>query len=194
MGHFKSSYERAERSCLGGCLLQSSLSEAEKFLAAQGVNPKVILESAKQATTTAESAITQAKPVVTKAIDTVSATSPEILLQYAGGALALYLLVRFLLKIPALKNFSKFSNFSEFSLSFIPLHPKQQFLPLGWGRELRAGTWSCMALGLTALSFIARSGESYGGWGIHTACVSACTTKSRARETAMGDGGSILHV
>eukprot|EP00884_Botryococcus_braunii_P022393 jgi/Botrbrau1/8838/Bobra.0335s0025.1 len=60
-------------------VVKSSISEAEKFLAAQGVNPKVILESAKQATSTAESAITQATP-------------------YAGGAFALYLLVPPLLR------------------------------------------------------------------------------------------------
>lgn len=79
-------------------VVKSSISEAEKFLAAQGVNPKLILDSAKQATSTAESAITQATPVVTKAIDTVSATTPEVLLQYAGGALALYLVVPPLLR------------------------------------------------------------------------------------------------
>lgn len=75
--------------------LQAGVGEVENFLAQQGLNANVIVDGAKKATGTASEALTNAKPVVDSTVNTLSATSPVILAEYALGLAALYYLVQY---------------------------------------------------------------------------------------------------
>ena len=66
----------------------------ESFLAAQGLNARVIVEGAQKATASAGDTLEQARPTLDSTVSTLSAADPTLLAKYAAGALAAYFLVR----------------------------------------------------------------------------------------------------
>ena len=67
----------------------------ESFLAAQGLNTRVLVDGVQRAGGSASEALEQARPTLDSTVTTLSAFSPTQIAQYAGGALAVYYLVRF---------------------------------------------------------------------------------------------------
>lgn len=74
----------------------------EQFLSKQGLNAQSLISGGKDVTSKAEEAITYASPTVRSTANTIQATSPQILAQYAFAAIGVYYLVR-LKFIPHLK-------------------------------------------------------------------------------------------
>lgn len=78
--------------------LQGSVGEVERFLEAQGLNARALLDGARQATATAGDALETARPTVDSTVSNVSSTllstDPVVLAEYAAGLVALYYLVR----------------------------------------------------------------------------------------------------
>ena len=77
---------------------QGSVGEVERFLEAQGLNARALLDGARQATATAGDALETARPTVDSTVSSVSSTllstDPVVLAEYAAGLVALYYLVR----------------------------------------------------------------------------------------------------
>ena len=82
---------------------QGSVGEVERFLEAQGLNARALLDGARQATATAGDALEIARPTVDSTVSTVSSTlsstDPVVLAEYAAGLVALYYLVRLRSKV-----------------------------------------------------------------------------------------------
>lgn len=74
------------------------MGEVERFLEAQGLNARALLDGARQATATAGDALETARPTVDSTVSNVSSTllstDPVVLAEYAAGLVALYYLVR----------------------------------------------------------------------------------------------------
>ena len=77
--------------------MQSGLREADSFLYSRGLNSQALVSSARTAQSSAEDALTTAKPSVNSLYNTLSTSSPTLLAEYAVGLVALYYLVRLLL-------------------------------------------------------------------------------------------------
>ena len=73
--------------------MQSGVSQVESFLSAQGLNSQAIVSNARDAQFKVDGALTTAKPTVNSAYQTITATSPTILAEYALGLVAFYYLV-----------------------------------------------------------------------------------------------------
>ena len=74
------------------------MGEVERFLEAQGLNARALLDGARQAGATAGDALETARPTVDSTVSTVSSTllstDPVVLAEYAAGLVALYYLAR----------------------------------------------------------------------------------------------------
>ena len=66
----------------------------ESFLAAQGLNARVLVDGVQKAGGSASDALEQARPTLDSTVSSLSSSSPTLIAQYAAGALALYYLVR----------------------------------------------------------------------------------------------------
>jgi hypothetical protein len=73
---------------------QAGVGEVESFLAAQGLNARVIVEGAQKASGTANEALEQARPTLDSTVSRLSAADPTLIAKYVAGALAVYYLVR----------------------------------------------------------------------------------------------------
>ena len=76
------------------CPAQGSVGEVERFLAAQGLNVRALVDGAQQASATAGDALETARPTVNSTVSTLATTDPVILAEYAGILAALYYLAR----------------------------------------------------------------------------------------------------
>ncbi|KAK9846572.1 hypothetical protein WJX81_006817 [Elliptochloris bilobata] len=83
-------------------VVQGSIGEVERFLEAQGLNARALLDGARQATSTTGEVLETARPTVDSTVSTVSSTlattDPVVLAEYAAGLVALYYLGPPLLK------------------------------------------------------------------------------------------------
>ena len=66
----------------------------EQFLSKQGLNAQSLISGGKGVTSKAEEAINYASPTVKSTANTIQATSPQILAQYAFALVGVYYLVR----------------------------------------------------------------------------------------------------
>ena len=66
----------------------------EAFLSKQGLNAQSLISGGKDVTSKAEEAINFASPTVKSTANTIQATSPQILAQYAFALVGVYYLVR----------------------------------------------------------------------------------------------------
>lgn len=81
-------HERRKRNAQGG------INEVEQFLTKQGLNAQQLVAGSKGVTSKAEEAINYASPTVKSTASTISATSPQILAQYAFALVGVYYLVK----------------------------------------------------------------------------------------------------
>ncbi len=70
------------------------MGEVERFLTAQGLNVRALVDGAQQASATAGDALETARPTVNSTVSTLATTDPVILAEYAGILAALYYLAR----------------------------------------------------------------------------------------------------
>ena len=70
----------------------------EQFLSKQGLNAQSLISGGKGVTSKAEEAINYASPTVKSTANTIQATSPQILAQYAFALVGVYYLVRYKFK------------------------------------------------------------------------------------------------
>ena len=73
--------------------MQSGVNEVEQFLSKQGLNAQSLISGGKDVTSKAEEAINYASPTVKSTANTIQATSPQILAQYAFALVGVYYLV-----------------------------------------------------------------------------------------------------